>query len=50
MFETGLTYGPEFLADPHKFMAEMHGNYPPVFYNVGMFGNMWSVTKHASGP
>ena len=46
VFETGITYGPEFLADPHKFMAEMHGNYPPVFYNVGMFGNMWSVTKH----
>jgi cytochrome P450 len=46
VFETGLTYGPEFLANPHKMMAEMHEKLPPVYYNVGMFGNMWSVTKH----
>jgi cytochrome P450 len=46
VFETGLTYGPEFLANPHKFMADMHQNYPPIYYNVGPFGNMWSVTKH----
>ena len=46
MFEPGLTYGPEFLAAPHKFMADMHNSYPPVFYNVGPFGNMWSVIKH----
>ena len=46
VFEPGLTYGPEFLAAPHKFMADMHNSYPPVFYNVGPFGNMWSVIKH----
>ena len=46
VFEPGLTYGPEFLANPHKMMAEMHDKYPPVFYNVGIFGNMWSTIKH----
>lgn len=43
---SGLIYGPEFLAAPHKFMAEMHDNYPPVYYDVGPFGNAWQVLKH----
>jgi cytochrome P450 len=46
VFEPGIIYGPEFLANPHKFMAEMHGKYPPIFYTVSPFGNMWTVTKH----
>lgn len=30
----GLTEGPEFLAAPHKFMAELHDKYPPIVYSV----------------
>ena len=43
---SGLIYSPEFLAAPHKFMAEMHTNFPPVYYDVGPFGNAWQVLKH----
>ncbi len=42
----GLIYGPEFLADPYKFFSTMHENYPPLYYDVGQFGNAWQVTKH----
>jgi cytochrome P450 len=42
----GITFGPEFLAAPHDFMAKMHDNYPPVYYDVSPFGNAWVVTKH----
>ena len=42
----GLIYGPDFLAAPHKFMAEMHEKFPPVYYDVGQFGNAWQVLKH----
>lgn len=42
----GLTFGPEFLANPHKFMADMHDNLPPLFYDVGMMGNAWQAIKH----
>ena len=40
-----LTYGPEFLAAPHKFMADLHDDYPPIWYDVGMMGNAWQATK-----
>lgn len=43
---SGLIFGPQFLAAPHKFMAEMHENYPPLYYDVGPFGNAWQVLKH----
>ena len=46
VFESGLTTGPEFLANPHDFMAAMHEKYPPIFYDVGPYQNMWAVTKH----
>ena len=43
---TGLTFGPDFLAAPHDFMAAMHENLPPIYYDVGPFGNMWHLLKH----
>ena len=43
---SGLIFGPEFLAAPHKFMAEMHEKFPPLYYDVGPFGNAWQVLKH----
>ncbi len=43
---SGLIYGPEFLAAPHRFMAEMHEKFPPLYYDVGPFGNAWQVLKH----
>ncbi|MCB2073311.1 MAG: cytochrome P450 [Novosphingobium sp.] len=46
IFETGLTTGPEFLANPHDFMAKMHEKYPPIFYDVGNHINAWMATKH----
>ena len=44
--QAGLIYGPEFLADPYKFFPAMHEKFPPVFYDVGPFGNAWVLTKH----
>lgn len=42
----GITFGPEFLAAPHAFMANMHQKYPPLFYDVSPFGNAWQAIKH----
>jgi len=42
----GVTTGKEFLAAPHDFMAKMHQNYPPIFYDVGEYGNAWQLIKH----
>jgi len=44
--QAGIIYSPEFLADPYAFFAGMHGRFPPVFYDVGPFGNAWTITKH----
>jgi cytochrome P450 len=44
--QAGLIYGPEFLADPYAFFPAMHEQFPPVFYDVGPFGNAWVLTKH----
>lgn len=44
--QSGLTVGPEFLADPHGFMAALHEKQPPVYYDVSPMGNMWHLTKH----
>lgn len=44
--QAGLIYSPEFLADPYKFFAGMHEKFPPIFYDVGPFGNAWVMTKH----
>lgn len=42
----GITYGPEFLAAPHAYMAGLHDTMPPIFYDVGMMGNAWQFLKH----
>jgi cytochrome P450 len=42
----GLTTGREFLADPHGFMARMHTELPPIFYDVNEFCNAWQLIKH----
>lgn len=44
--QAGLIYSAEFLADPYKFFAGMHEKFPPIFYDVGPFGNAWVMTKH----
>jgi len=44
---SGLTTGPQFLASPHDFMAGMHRDYPPIFYDVNEFCNAWQLIKHA---
>ena len=43
----GLTTGPEFLANPHDFMAKLHQNHPPIFYDVNEYCNAWQIIKHA---
>src|SRR3546814_14075687 len=43
----GLTEGAEFLASPHAYMAAMHENFPPVYYNTSPnIGNAWHVTRY----
>src|SRR3546814_18694127 len=45
---SGLTEGAEFLASPHAYMAAMHENFPPVYYNTSPnIGNAWHVTRYA---
>ena len=43
----GLTYGPEFLASPHTYMASFHERFPPIFYDSStVTGNAWLLLKH----
>ncbi|MEW9854269.1 cytochrome P450 [Novosphingobium sp. M1R2S20] len=42
----GITFGPEFLKAPHDFMAKLHEEYPPLWYDVSPFGNTWNAIKH----
>ena len=44
--EVGLTFGPEFLKNPHDYMAALHDKNPPIYYDVSPFGNMWHFIKH----
>ncbi|TCM19562.1 cytochrome P450 [Novosphingobium sp. PhB165] len=44
--QVGLTFGPEFLASPHDFMAALHDKQPPIYYDVSPMGNMWHFTRH----
>ncbi|MCJ2189034.1 cytochrome P450 [Novosphingobium beihaiensis] len=44
--QSGLTFGPDFLANPHNFMAAMHEKQPPICYDVSPMGNMWHLIKH----
>ena len=46
IFSAGTTTGAEFLAAPHAFMAKMHQNFPPIWYDVGPYGNAWQAIKH----
>jgi cytochrome P450 len=41
-----LTFGPEFLANPHGYMANLHNTMPPIWYDVGPMGNGWALIKH----
>jgi len=42
----GISFGPEFLAAPHEYMAGMHDTLPPVFYDVNEYGNAWQLIKY----
>jgi cytochrome P450 len=44
--EIGMVINPEFLESPHDFMARMHDELPPVFYDVSELGNAWQFIKH----
>ena len=44
--EVGLTFGPEFLADPHGYMKRLHDEQPPIYYDVSPMGNMWQFIRH----
>jgi cytochrome P450 len=46
IFSAGITTSPEFLAAPHDYLAKLHDKYPPIWYDVGPFGNAWQVIKH----
>ena len=35
VYDARITEGAEFLAAPHKFMAELHQKAPPIFFNPG---------------
>lgn len=42
----GLTFGPEFLAAPHDFMAKLHDRMPPIWYDVSPVGNHWQLIRY----
>ena len=42
----GITFGPDFLAAPHEFMASMHEKFPRIFYDVTPFQNAWTLIGH----
>lgn len=42
----GLTFGPEFLAAPHDYMARLHETMPPIYYDVNDYGNAWHLLKY----
>ncbi len=42
----GLTFGPEFLAAPHEYMAKLHETMPPIYYDANDYGNAWHLLKY----
>ncbi|HMO67211.1 MAG TPA: cytochrome P450 [Novosphingobium sp.] len=46
VFETGLSFGREFLRAPHDFMAALHDRMPPVYYDISPMGNAWHALRH----
>lgn len=43
---TGMPFSPAFLAGPHEYMAAMHRDLPPIFYDVSPTSNAWQLIKH----
>lgn len=48
VYEAGITESAEFLAAPHKFMAELHQKAPPIFFDPGSEhrGPSWQLLKY----
>jgi cytochrome P450 len=47
VFKLGLTESPEFLADPHKFMAGLHATHPPIVYSYSDHNPAaWQLLKY----
>ena len=46
VLSAGLMNGEDFLAEPYVYMANLHRDFPPVFYNVSFYVNGWTLTKH----
>lgn len=48
VYEARITEGAEFLAAPHKFMAELHQKAPPIFFSPGSQHNKpaWQLLKY----
>jgi cytochrome P450 len=45
----GITYGPEYLAAPYKFLADLHETQPPIFFNTTPFSRgSWLVTGYTN--
>ncbi|VWX46525.1 cytochrome P450 [Novosphingobium sp. 9U] len=42
----GITFAPDFLKAPHDFMADLHKDFPPIWYDVSPFQNAWNAIKH----
>jgi cytochrome P450 len=41
-----VTFGKQFLAAPHDYMARLQDTMPPIFYDVNMYGNAWQLLKY----
>jgi hypothetical protein len=46
----GLTEGPEFLASPHEFMANLHDTHPPIFFSTSSCAIRRSSRRPAPRP
>ena len=47
VFKLGITEGADFLAAPHRFMAELHGKYPPILYSTSDHNPCaWQLLKY----
>src|ERR1700741_2192650 len=43
----GITESAEFLAAPHRFMAELHDKYPPIFFSPSVTNkSAWQLLKY----
>jgi len=48
VYEAGVTEAPDFLAAPHKYMAELHAKAPPIYFDPGSEhrGQAWQLLKY----